>query len=106
MRLPVDLVVLSGCETGLGKQINGEGLLSLTRGFLYAGAARIVASLWSVSDVACQLNGGLLSGHGTRWHASRHRSASSPNPDVETEAMELPLLLGCLSDPGRLEMNS
>jgi CHAT domain-containing protein len=48
----VDLVVLSGCETGLGEQISGEGLLSLTRGFMYAGAIRVVASLWSVSDVA------------------------------------------------------
>jgi CHAT domain-containing protein len=52
MRLPVDLVVLSGCETGLGEQISGEGLLSLTRGFMYAGATRVVASLWSVSDIA------------------------------------------------------
>jgi CHAT domain-containing protein len=52
MKLPVDLVVLSGCETALGEQISGEGLLSLTRGFMYAGAIRVVASLWSVSDVA------------------------------------------------------
>jgi CHAT domain-containing protein/Tfp pilus assembly protein PilF len=52
MRLPVDLVVLSGCETGLGEQIDGEGLLGMTRGFMYAGATRVVASLWSVSDIA------------------------------------------------------
>jgi CHAT domain-containing protein len=52
MRLPVDLVVLSGCETGLGEQVSGEGLMNLTRGFMYAGAIRVVASLWSVSDVA------------------------------------------------------
>ena len=51
MRLPVDMVVLSACETGLGKEISGEGLLGLTRGFMYAGATRVV-SLWKVNDVA------------------------------------------------------
>jgi CHAT domain-containing protein len=52
LRLPADLVVLSACETGLGKEIRGEGLVGLTRGFMYAGAARVVVSLWSVSDRA------------------------------------------------------
>jgi CHAT domain-containing protein len=48
LRLPVELVVLSGCETNLGKDIRGEGLIGLTRGFMYAGASRVVASLWEV----------------------------------------------------------
>ncbi len=52
LNLPVELVVLSACESGVGKQIKGEGLIALTRGFMYAGAARVVASLWKVDDSA------------------------------------------------------
>jgi len=52
LRLPVELVVLSGCNTGLGKDIRGEGLIGLARGFMYAGAARVVVSLWEVNDRA------------------------------------------------------
>ncbi|MGA9997424.1 MAG: CHAT domain-containing tetratricopeptide repeat protein, partial [Pyrinomonadaceae bacterium] len=50
--LPVDLVVLSACRTGIGKQVRGEGLIGLTRGFMYAGTPRVVASLWKVDDEA------------------------------------------------------
>lgn len=52
LNLPAELVVLSACQTGVGKQIRGEGLMALTRGFMYAGAARVVASLWKVNDSA------------------------------------------------------
>ncbi|MGH9768037.1 MAG: CHAT domain-containing tetratricopeptide repeat protein [Blastocatellia bacterium] len=52
LRLPVDVVVLSACQTALGKEIRGEGLVGLTRGFMYAGAERVVASLWQVDDLA------------------------------------------------------
>lgn len=52
LNLSADLVVLSACETALGKEIKGEGLIGLTRGFLYAGAARVVSSLWKVDDEA------------------------------------------------------
>lgn len=52
LRLGADLVVLSGCETALGKQVRGEGLVGLTQGFLYAGARQVVASLWRIEDRA------------------------------------------------------
>jgi len=50
LTLSADLVVLSACQTGIGQDIRGEGLVSLTRGFMYAGAERIVVSLWAVAD--------------------------------------------------------
>lgn len=50
LKLPADLVVLSACRTALGKEVKGEGIVGLTRSFMYAGALRVVASLWSVAD--------------------------------------------------------
>lgn len=52
LHLNANLVVLSACQTALGQEIRGEGLVSLARGFIYAGASRVVASLWQVPDRA------------------------------------------------------
>ncbi|MEM7677537.1 MAG: CHAT domain-containing protein, partial [Myxococcota bacterium] len=73
LRLKADLVTLSACETALGQEVVSEGLIGLTRGFLYAGARRVVASLWKVNDRATQalmaeLYRGLLQ---KKWPAAR-----------------------------------
>lgn len=52
LRLNADLVVLSACQTALGEDIRGEGLVGLTRAFMYAGTSRVIASLWRVPDSA------------------------------------------------------
>ena len=52
LRLNADLVVLSACQTGLGKEVDGEGIVGLTRGFMFAGASSVVSSLWKVDDAA------------------------------------------------------
>jgi CHAT domain-containing protein len=52
IRLNTELVVLSGCNTGIGKLVNSEGMLSLARGFKYAGCASMVVSLWPIDDRA------------------------------------------------------
>jgi CHAT domain-containing protein len=50
LKLSADLVVLSACETALGKNVRGEGIVGLTRGFMYAGSASVLSSLWEVNE--------------------------------------------------------
>jgi len=50
--LPVEMIVLSGCRTGLGKEIKGEGLVGMSRAFMYAGTKRLTVSLWDINDEA------------------------------------------------------
>jgi len=52
LHLDAQLVVLSACDTGLGEELEGEGLVGLTRGFLYAGTPRVIQSLWEVGDAS------------------------------------------------------
>jgi CHAT domain-containing protein/tetratricopeptide (TPR) repeat protein len=52
LKLPTELVVLSACDTALGREVRGEGLVGMVRGFMYAGSKRVVASLWKVDDEA------------------------------------------------------
>lgn len=52
LELPVELVVVSACRSALGEEVRGEGMVGLTRGFMYAGAPRLVVSLWNVNDPA------------------------------------------------------
>jgi CHAT domain-containing protein len=52
MKIPADLVVLSACETAKGKIYKAEGVIGFTRAFMFAGAPRVICSLWKVDDEA------------------------------------------------------
>ena len=82
VRLDADLVVLSACESALGRELSGEGLIGLTRAFQYAGARSVAASLWSVAD---QVTAELMA----RFH--RHL-ASGLSKDEALRAAQLELI--------------
>jgi CHAT domain-containing protein len=74
MRLHSELVVLSACETGIGQLSRGEGLLSLARGFSYAGARSLLTTLWSIPDGAA--NSGLLPAYYTQLQNGADKAAA------------------------------
>ncbi|MEA2561857.1 MAG: hypothetical protein QOH06_3361 [Acidobacteriota bacterium] len=82
VRIDADLVVLSACESALGREMSGEGLIGLTRAFQYAGARTVAASLWSVAD---QVTAELM----TRFH--RHLAAGLPK-DQALRAAQIELI--------------
>jgi len=82
LKLPVDLVVLSACSTGLGREIVGEGLIGLVRGFMYAGSRRVLASLWKVDDEA---TGELM----TRFYRNMFDGRLTPPAALQAAQLEL-----------------
>ncbi|MEA2561856.1 MAG: hypothetical protein QOH06_3360 [Acidobacteriota bacterium] len=100
VRIDADLVVLSACESALGRELSGEGMIGLTRAFQYAGAHSVAASLWSVAD---QVTAELM----TRFH--RHLAAGLPK-DQALRAAQLELIrepLGITTANGQaLEMDA
>ena len=82
LKLPAELVVLSACETGLGKDVTGEGLEGLTRAFMYAGARRVVVSLWNVNDKATAM---LMQ----RFYTEMLRSGKTPAAALRAAQIEM-----------------
>jgi CHAT domain-containing protein len=90
VRLDADLVTLSACDTALGKEMGGEGLLGLTRAFLYAGARSVLGTLWGVSDTASPL---LME----RFY--RHLTAGMSR-DAALQAAQIDFIRGRVAAPG------
>jgi CHAT domain-containing protein len=82
LKLPADLVVLSACNTGAGREVVGEGLIGLVRGFMYAGARRVVASLWKVDDHA-------TSELMARFYRGMFRDSLTPSDALRSAQLEM-----------------
>jgi CHAT domain-containing protein/tetratricopeptide (TPR) repeat protein len=82
LALRAELVVLSACSTALGRQVSGEGLVGLVRGFMYAGAKRVVASLWKVDDEA---TGELM----RRFYEGMFRQGLAPSAALRQAQLDL-----------------
>lgn len=82
LQIKPQMVVLSACQTGLGKQVENEGLIGLTRGFLATGTPRIVASLWKVDDTA---TAELMS----RFYRAMLKENQNPSAALKTAQNEL-----------------
>lgn len=88
--IPANLVVLSACETGLGTVQQGEGVMSLARGFTFAGATSLISSLWRVNDqstaqIFTAFYEELLDGNSKNAALSRAKLAYLQNPEVADE---------------------
>lgn len=75
-----ELVILSACETGLGEDLNGEGVMGLQRSFMLAGADNMLMSLWQVNDEGTQL---LMSNFYTYWVKDKNTATSFRNAQLE-----------------------
>jgi CHAT domain-containing protein len=82
LRLGSPLVMLSACETGLGKENRGEGVMGLTRAFMYAGAPTVGVTLWSVADKS---TADLMTGFYKRFLATPNSSPSAAMREAQLE---------------------
>jgi CHAT domain-containing protein len=82
LKLSADLVVLSGCSTGLGTEVKGEGIVGLTRGFMYAGTPSVIVSLWNTDDRATAT---LM----TRFYSSLLRDGLKPSAALRAAQIEM-----------------
>jgi CHAT domain-containing protein len=91
LRLGSPLVMLSACETGLGKEKRGEGVMGLTRAFMYAGAPTVGVSLWSVADKS---TAELMTDFYKRLLATPSASSSSVSASAAMRGAQLAMISG------------